>query len=164
MPTFTQIGTAQVVGAGGAANITFTSIPNTYTDLCLVVSARGLSSASYLNVLPNGSTSSLSGRYVYGNGSSVSSGSLAPIIYIAESTFTANTFGNGMVYIPNYAGSSYKSISIDSTQENNATNSQIILQAGLWSDSTAISSITLTPNASTIAQYSTAYLYGVSNA
>jgi hypothetical protein len=164
MPTYTQIGSAVVVGALGAANITFTSIPSTYTDLCLVVSARGLLTASYLNVLPNGSTSSLSGRFVYGNGSSTSSGSLAPIIYIAESSFTANTFGNGMVYIPNYAGSAFKSMSIDSTQENNATNSQMILQAGLWSVSTAISSITLTPDSSTIAQHSTAYLYGVSNA
>jgi hypothetical protein len=36
MATFTQIGSAVVVGSGGAAAIDFTSIPSTYTDLLKV--------------------------------------------------------------------------------------------------------------------------------
>jgi hypothetical protein len=164
MPTYTQIGTAQVVGSGGASSIVFSSIPSTYTDLVLFLSGRGVGSAGFVNVLPNGSSSSLTGKYLYGNGSTTTSGSLAPLLYISETGHTANTFGNSMAYFTNYAGSGYKSMSIDTTQENNSTTSSMLMSASLWSVTTAISSITLTPNADTLAQYTTAYLYGVSNA
>ena len=162
MATFTQIGSAVTVGAGGATSITFSSIPSTYTDLVCLVSGRG--TGVYLNIYPNGSTSNLSGRYLYANGSSAASGSLNPIMYLDESTQTANTFSSSQIYIPNYAGSTYKSISVESVQENNATGAQMIIHAGLWSSTAAITSLVLTVDQNAISQYTTAYLYGVSNA
>ena len=45
MATYIQIGSTVTVGAGGAANITFSSIPSTYTDLKLVWSARSARTA-----------------------------------------------------------------------------------------------------------------------
>lgn len=162
MPTFTQIGSAVTVGAGGATSITFSSIPSTYTDLVCLVSGRG--TGVYLNIYPNGSTSNLTGRYLYSSGSSPASGSLNPIMYLNESGQTANTFSSSQIYIPNYAGSTFKSISVESVQENNATGAQMIIHAGLWSSTAAITSLVLTVDQNAISQHTTAYLYGVSNA
>jgi hypothetical protein len=75
---------------------------------------------------------------------------------------TASSFSSGEIYIPNYAGSTNKSYSIDSVTEQNATGALAELIAGLWSQTAAITQITL--SSSNFQQYSTAYLYGVSNA
>jgi hypothetical protein len=171
MPTYTQIGSAQVAGSGGAATLSFTSIPSTYTDLVLKTSLRGTGSLIYdtLKLTFNGSATGYSTRYLQGSGSAASSGSSGSATYIEiideGATATASTFSNGEIYIPNYAGSTNKSVSSDSVSETNATTIYMRLSAGLWSNSAAITSITLTPDASAAwAQYSTAYLYGVSNA
>ena len=170
MPTYTQIGTAQVVGSGGAANIEFTAIPSTYTDLVIFVSARNTSSGASLRLRFNGTTTAHTDRYIEGDGSTVVSGSNAfGVSYIFAggvngSSTTSNTFASNYIYIPNYAGSTNKSVSADGVSENNATTAYADLAAGLWSNSSAITSIELTPNTNSFAQYSTAYLYGVSNA
>jgi hypothetical protein len=84
---------------------------------------------------------------------------------INGNTSTSNTFGNGSIYIPNYAGSNNKSVSTDVVVENNATESSQYLLAGLWSDTSAITTIRLySRNSHNFLQYSTAYLYGISNA
>lgn len=157
------------VGSGGAASIDFTSIPATYTDLCLKVSARDTRSqtANDFSMRFNGSTSNLSSRAVFGTGSAAASGNwttgLAGVV--PSATATSNTFANIEIYIPNYAGSSYKSASIDSVMENNGTQGEDWLIAWLWSNTVAVNQITLVPNASaSFVQYSTAYLYGVKNA
>jgi hypothetical protein len=168
MPTYTQIGSAVVVGAGAQASITFSSIPSTYTDLIVVTSIRTSSTPSgAVTIAFNGSSASMTTRSIYGNGSSTASysasNSLGGLVNI--STTTSSTFANSQLYIPNYAGSTNKSSSMDGVSENNATGANAFLNANLWSNSAAITSITLTPEGGdNIVQYSTAYLYGVSNA
>jgi hypothetical protein len=164
--TYTLIASS-TVGSGGAASIDFTSIPATYTDLCLKVTARDSSTSGPYGVLIsfNGSASNFSGVFLEGNGASASSGNLAR--YIGTETpanYTASTFSNIEVYIPNYAGSNNKSFSADGVSENNATTAYATLNAGLWSITTAINQITLYIGNGTplFAQYSTAYLYGIS--
>jgi hypothetical protein len=169
MPTFTQIGSAVVVGSGGSATIDFSSIPSTYTDLCLKVSARGTvvrgSGGYYYAVSINGLTTNQSERYINSNGSAATSGSFTRLTgYMNDSGTTASTFGSDEWYFTNYAGSTNKSVSLDSLNENNATLADMNILAGLWSSTAAINQITLTPNGGSFAQYSTAYLYGVSNA
>ena len=154
------------VGAAGASSVTFSGIPQTgYTDLALKVSARTDTTGSgngFLMYL-NGSTSSYTKRQVYGDGSVVASnsGSTAAGGLINGTTETSNTFASTDIYIPNYAGSNYKSTSHDTVSENNATFAYTLLSAGLWSNTSAVTSITLTPNAGNFVQYSTFYLYGV---
>ena len=167
--TFTLIAST-TVGSGGAASIDFTSIPSTYTDLVLKTSTRhnGSSVANAFWVTFNGSTSNYSTRYLEGSGSGTP-GSAANTNRSAGvengNTSTANTFSNAEIYIPNYAGSTYKSYSSDSVVENNATLGVQWFLAKLWSDNSAITSITIQPDtAVNYLQYSTAYLYGVKNA
>jgi hypothetical protein len=166
--TYTLISSV-TVGTGGASSIDFTSIPSTYTDLILKVCARTdyASVNDALNIKLNGSTSNFTFKQLYGNGASAASNGGAANVGPNSNggTSTANTFGNGEIYIPNYAGSAYKSISIDGVGETNGTTAYAGLAADLWSIGSAINQITLvSSNAANIVQYSTAYLYGVNNA
>lgn len=165
--TFVKIATV-TVGAGGAASMDFSSISGSYTDLLVWVSARNSSSSINDDLLMrfNGSSSSYSNRSIYASGSSVGSNSpFTDKIYggsINGNTSTGSTFSNNLLYIPNYAGSAYKSVSVDAVQENNATTAYMNIIAGLWSNTSAITSISLFPTASTIfLQYSTATVYGI---
>ena len=157
----------KTVGSGGAANIEFTSIPSTYTDLILKFSSRFSGSLSFTQMIFNNSTTGYSYRSIFGDGSSAlsfnASGSYFEIQYSPGSSQTASTFNNVEIYIPNYAGSNKKSISIDAVQENNATTAHIVPMASLWDNTAAITSIKLTPNTGTFVENSTAYLYGISN-
>jgi len=163
--TFIKIQTV-TVGSGGASAIDFTSIPQTYTDLRLVVSSRSTGtgvSTRYVAVSFNSNTSNYSYRRVYGNGSSTGSdnGSLRIIGTIPGSTATASVFGSLQLYVPNYTSANNKSYSCDSVEENNATGAEQDLIAGLWSNTSAITSISLTSDVGNFAEYSTATLYGI---
>lgn len=158
------------VGSAGAATIDFTSIPQGYTDLKLVLSGRGNLPQVYsdLSVQVNSNTTSYSSRSLYGNGASAASGSNITgtnKIYCGTTTganATANAFNSAEIYIPNYASANNKSISIDTVAENNATTAYSTLTAGLWSNTAAITAVNLSVNSGyTFQQYTTATLYGI---
>lgn len=156
------------VGAGGVSSIDFQNIPQTYTDLMLLVSARDNRGFTFDNLAPafNGSTSNFTtiGLYAY-SGVTSAGGSGANYQYATGANATANTFSNFQWYIPNYTSSNNKSWSNDSVTEDNSANNIISISANLWSNSAAINRITLTPvNGTLFSQYSTATLYGITSA
>jgi hypothetical protein len=167
--TYIQIGSTVTVGSGGAATITFSSIPATYTDLLLVASLRSDKPAfgfSNYSLSINGSTSTFTTRYLEGSGSAATAGSTTTggSGNINGPTSTASTFSNTQFYFPNYTSSANKSYSLDHVTEANATTAWMDLIAGLWSTTSAITSLTLTEgNSSVFSQYSTATLYGIKN-
>ena len=162
--TYTLISSA-TVGSGGAANIEFTSIPATYTDLLVKVSGRTTGTNTTVYYDYNSTTSNQSSIRLYdSNGTAGSDTQTRQTIQMPDSTYTATTFGNIEIYIPNYAGSNNKSSSVDSVNENNSTTNINTLTAALWSNSAAITSIKIVAFSGNMAQYSTAYLYGISNA
>jgi hypothetical protein len=156
------------VGSGGAASIEFTSIPQTYTDLMLVYSARGarVAASEDLYIRFNGLSTNLSSRVVFGNGASAASFSDASINYIGQlpaNTATSSVFGNGSIYIPNYTSATAKSMSGDAVTENNATTAITALAAGLWNATSPITQINLYASVSgSFLQFSSASLYGIS--
>jgi hypothetical protein len=170
MATTYEIIASVTVGSGGAADIEFTSIPATYTDLVILSSLRTDTTGDNFDGIRmtfNSTSANRSTRRLYGTGSSVNSSANSYIVGSMASTAlnTSNTFGNGLCYIPNYAGSTYKSSSTDAVSENNGTTALADFDAGLWSDTSAITSIQLTSeNAGNFVEHSTAYLYGISNA
>lgn len=172
MPNTFELIASSTVGAGGAANITFSSIPSTYTDLVLKISARTTRATvqDTFKITFNSSSSGYSFKRLYGDGATAASDgstgdSTLTAGYSVGDSATANTFGNVEIYIPNYAGSNNKSVSTDGVGENNATTAYAGLFASLWANSAAINSIVIEGGTSaTIKQYSTAYLYGVKNA
>ena len=157
------------VGEAGASSVTFNNIPQSgYTDLKVVYSARGLAAATDRGMFVqfNGdTTSSYTYKFLRGDGSSAGSGgSTTTFLYwgnFPAASATANTFGNGEFYIPNYTSSNYKSVSSDSVSENNATAGWDTFVAGLWSKTNAITSMLLYPESGNFAQYSTFSLYGL---
>lgn len=166
--TFIKIASV-TVGSGGAATIDFTSIPSTYTDLCVKLSVRSTRAGAAddnLNITLNSATTNFTYRYLRGSGSAAasSSGSNGYVAGITAAGATSSTFANVEIYIPNYAGSNNKSISSDSVTENNATEAYAFLFADLWSNTAAITSIGFVSGTSNnFAQYSTATLYGIKN-
>ena len=162
----------QTVGSAGATSITFSNIPQTFTDLKVVVSGRtdyaNSSDEVYLKL--NGSSASIySWKMLYGTGSAAASASDSAEGYgiagvqIDGSTATASVFSNGEIYIPNYTSANYKSISMEHCPETNATAINMKMVAGLWSSTAAITSLSLSGGTGNFVQYSTFSLYGISS-
>ena len=151
------------VGSGGAASIVFDEIPATYTDLYLAISGRNSANnvIGYMDI--NGASTNRTYRILYGyNGSAAtSSGTSSETFFVVPSSGAANIFSSSSVYIPNYAGSTNKSISVDSVTEWNGPFAWTTIRAGLWSATDAITSLTLTLASGNFVQYSSATLYGI---
>jgi hypothetical protein len=162
---------SSTIGAGGTATVTFSSIPSTYTDLCLKLSFRDSSSNDrrILFARFNGGTSGYNDISIRGYNSSLASqtdngGNNSIAVWdVPAANATASTFSNIEIYIPNYASSTSKSVNADGVGENNSAFAIAGITAGRTSLSSAITSIDLFASAN-IVQYSTAYLYGVKNA
>lgn len=153
--------------ASPVSSITFSNIPQGYTDLILKFSIRFdlPYDAANINLRFNSdSASNYSIRRLKGSGSTTvsdtASGTSMTVNYGAGNTLTSNTFSNGEIYIPNYTGSTYKSLSADVVTENYASAAYAVLQAGLWTNTAAITNISLGCDGNWIAN-STATLYGV---
>jgi hypothetical protein len=165
---------ADVTVASPQSTIEFTSIPTGYTDLIIKLNGR-----SSLGQIYGGGTLRFNGdsaqnkyetRRVYGSGSAVDSstwvnGSDSDGIKgwnVVGNNSTASTFSSNEFYIPNYRGSTNKSVSLDEVTENNATTSYAGIFAAIWKDTSAITSVAIVSNSgTTFSTNSTATLYGV---
>jgi hypothetical protein len=154
-----ELGSAQ-------ANITFSSIPQTFTDLFIVTSLRDTSGTNgWTNALIqfNGVSTNLSSRVLFGWGGSSNVGSFSDTYIYHEAVgggSTSNTFANSRIYIPNYTASSAKALTVDTSTENNG-NALSAIVAGLWNSTAAITSIAIIGESGNLAQFSSATLYGI---
>jgi hypothetical protein len=167
MPTTMKLIAKNVLGSD-TGSVTFSNIPGTgYTDLILVASIRSThSSLVGVNISLNGTTTGYSRRLLYSNDTSALSynDTARQISAAAGTNFTANTFSNMEMVIPNYAGSTNKSSSITTVVENNGTSWAGEATAFLWSNTAAITSIALSPSSANFATNSSFFLYGISKA
>lgn len=155
------------VGAGGAASISFTSIPSTYQHLQIRWSGRssGTNINAILNV--NGDTSSSAyWHLLYGSGSAAAAYTISTQ-YISlggttVSTDAANIFAVGVTDILDYANTN-KNKTIRSTNgfDTNGGGYIYALPSGQWVNTAAITSLTIAPGAGNWAQYSSFALYGI---
>ena len=145
--TYTLI-EAKTLG-GTVTDVTFSSIPQTYTDLKILVSGRSDTgnTGDYLLLNFNGSSSNLSSKTLGAFGSTNTFGGSEATLFInilPAANATANTFGNNEIYIPNYTGSTAKSGSIEGGFESNSSSNWFLfMTAGLWSQTAAITSVKL---------------------
>jgi hypothetical protein len=151
-----------------AASVTFDNIPQSgYTDLKIVVSARGNNSNPYCYVSMgfNGVTTNQTTRGLNGTASSASSFSASNFqFFVNGNTSTASTFSNNEFYIPNYRSANNKSSSLDGVFESNssaADNNYLQFMANLWSQPAAITSVTFTGVTGSFVANSTFSLYGI---
>ena len=163
------------VGSGGAAYIEWTSIPQTGTDLLILFSGR-----TDRNTFGYGD--GMSGRFNSDSGSNYAIQILwgtpgdSPSAYGQKLTLrdnvnlgsaddtgaTSNTFSNVQTLIPNYTVSNSKVTATDGVIENNATRNSMQIQAGSWSQSSAITSIRFQSFGQNFVQHTTASLYIIS--
>lgn len=149
------------------AAIEFTSIPQDGTDLLVLATLRvsfdfSLATWWLAGLTFNSITSSYSTRNLQGDGSGVGSDSDTTIYFRPnDAGSTSNTFGNARAYITNYAGSTNKSVSIDNVSEQNGTQAQQQLVAGLWSNTSAITSLKIEANGSNLVAGTTVSLYKI---
>ena len=155
----------QTVGSGGASSITFSSIPSTYTHLQIRVMA--LSAASFHNTLVqfNGDTgANYTLHQLVGNGSAASAYGTG-----GQNNFTLGQLGTStypgveIMDILDYANTNkYKTVrDLSGTDSNGTGQTLIILRSGVWMNTSAVTSITLTNDGGSYNQYSSFALYGV---
>lgn len=168
MSTWVKLGTAS------GSSLTFSSIPNTYTDLVLLASIRDLTSGGgtgqtlYMQFNSDSSTiysgtwlEANSGSAVYSSRNSAQTGFRVAVVNSTASS--AATFGNLMIYIPNYANTSYnKTFICDYITENNGSNTYMGIDTGVWRSNAAIHTVGI-GTGFTLDSNSTATLYGVKN-
>jgi hypothetical protein len=166
--TYTLI-SSQVLGSA-TATVTFNSIPSTYTDLILRVSARSTGNIDLVTLTFNGDTATNYSRTMLrGSGSAADSSTQSSQTSLSldgttdPSSYTANTFASCDIYIPSYTASQNKPNSSFGATETNATAAYIISQANLWRNTAAITSIALGPSGTTFVTGSSFYLYGIKN-
>lgn len=156
------------VSASSQAAIEFTSIPQTYTDLYVVLSARGTTADLYSAVsMKFNSSAGDNSIYTQGNGVSTSAASFSGLFgFISAATASSNLFANGHAYIPNYTSSLNKTFSADVICDNNVSSGGTyqVFSAGYWANTAPITSIKFVNIfGGDFTQYSTASLYGIKN-
>jgi hypothetical protein len=160
--------------ASAVASVTFSTIPQTYTDLKLLISSKsseGSQSANYWIQFNSDTGANYTNKRIYSgattaasdNGNTGINGISAGFIP-GDIANTTSTFSNCEIYIPNYAGSATKSVSCDSSSEGNQTSGVWLnTAAGLWNNTAAITSLTIAVTGASQTIGSTFYLYGISN-
>ena len=150
--------------ATSSALIEFSSIPQTYTDLLILTSFRDDNAGQTVRnvfISLNGSSSNLTARLLQGNGSGAFSFTNVRITYSSAANSTSNTFSSGSIHIPNYSGTTNKSLSSDSVSENNGAVAFQAIDSVLWSNTAPIISLGLTVESGSFVAGSTVSLYGI---
>lgn len=153
---------AVTVGSAGAASVTFSSIPATYTHLQVRIFQKS-NSAGDLNFKFNSdSGSSYPRHFLYGEGSSAAAGGSGTetqgyIGYNPSSTY----FQASVVDILDYANTNkYKTVrSLVGTDTNGG--GYIIFSSSSWLSTNAITTISFNQGSNTFSQYSSFALYGI---
>lgn len=151
--------------SAGTATVTFSSIPQTYTDLILVVNAKSVDSIDNLDARVGNGTVDSGSNYsrtdLTGDGSAASSHrasnqTVARFTYSGYIGSTGN--GNQIIHFMNYSNTStYK------TMINRANNAgyNVEMLVNLWRSTSAINIITLQTTGSGFASGSIFVLYGI---
>jgi hypothetical protein len=153
-----------VPASSTVANVTFSNIPSTYTDLVVRVSGRSSAASpegTYITF--NGSQSNFSGTYILGDGSSPSIGNIARYIgSIYGGGSSSNVFNCSYIYISNYSSATTKTFTVSNAAENNATQGYNNIMGGQWANNSIINSVRIESTGFT--QNSSFTLYGITRA
>ena len=149
--------------------IEFTSIPQTFTDLVLKFAPRNDGQVwGTVNINAGGNYRQVNWGMYNGSVTRGTSADNAYTIWSPYPTNQANTFGTTEIYIPNYSGSNYKVINIDSNANNSVTSPAVYvgITAFLFESQAAVTSISLTSHNSPGNKWvvnTSAELYGIKN-
>ena len=156
--TYTPI--ASITLGATAASVTFNSIPQTYTDLVLVLDAIRASGDGSVGLQYNADTgTNYSFTFLTGNGSAASSGRSSSTVRV-DSAYINTTRSTNIAHIFNYSNATtYKT----SLARFNPSTQFVGMYAGLWRNTAAITSINIfnSDGVTNFASGSTFNLYGI---
>jgi hypothetical protein len=154
-------------GTGSSGVITFSAIPAVYKHLQIRYTAKNSSTATQMNITMNGITSGVYIRHsLLGNGSATSSTASSTsqtAIQLVESmanSTTANAVNAGVIDILDYT-STTKTTTIKALYGMADNLNRVYLSSGLYNQTTAVTSLTLTASANNFAAISRFSLYGI---
>ena len=170
--SFESIATA--TGTGSSGVITFSGIPSTFKHLQIRGLARSTNTgtgspiAMYLTLNGNSTSSDYITHALYGNGSSASANSTSGVggIYLNDSVarngVTSGLQGVSIIDLHDYSSSTKnKTIRALTGYDSNDTYGRIDLQSGLFINTAAVTSITLTSESLNWTTTTTFALYGI---
>jgi hypothetical protein len=141
----------QTVGSGGG-NITFTSIPQTFTHLHIRIFGRGTASftpglAAYVQFNGDGTAANYNVHQLFGDGSSVATnayltaGTLSLPQVLADSSATSGIFGTAIFDILDYTNTNKNKISKASGGWDRNGGGRASVSSGAWLSTAAINQI-----------------------
>ena len=143
-----------------AAEVTI-PVPSGYTDLRLVISARLSTSTNVGGLIKMNGVNSNSPMALFGTGTSTSSEVNNLTGLHNSSSYTANTFSNSEIYVPNYLSNVNKYYSYNGTTENNAASSYMGIAVGVVPTTSPVTSITVVAAGDSYVAGSSFTLYGI---
>lgn len=165
------------------SSINISSIPSTYDDLSIFISARGTNTNAYLYPIlmrMNGDSSSTAYNYnstwggYYSGGTNNQRGQLNSAaagtdrIYVGYATtsyYESASYGNAHIYIPEYRSSDWKPVICDGgAQQGSVTliESYAFWSAGVWKNTSSITSLQFTLfNGDSFTSGSSVKIYGI---
>lgn len=167
--SFESISTV-TLSAGNATDITFSSIPSTYTHLQLrmVLRTTELNTQQNFRMQINSDTgNNYTYHRLYSNGSTVTSdaGASQPYLLLDRTiadNATANMFGAAVLDILDYANTNKnKSIRSLGGADTSSTSGYIMFNSGMWMSTSAITSLKIYPSSGNWKQYTQIALYGI---
>jgi len=144
------------------ATVDFTSIPQTYTDLLVKVSAKS-NRGSYSDMVLrfNSDSTTYENRRFFGE-SGVVGQDASEHTNIGGTNTGSYQFCNAEYYIPGYTSALNQSwVVFTVSAYNHANQAFTTIASGSWDGATAITSLQITDIASTFQADSTFYLYGI---
>lgn len=156
--------------ASATSTITFSNIPNTYKHLQIRYIARSTRADAYgyFRIRFNGdSGSNYSSHNLYGTGATVASNastsaSSIESTQITGASATASIFGAGVIDILDYANTNkFKTERFLTGDDRNNTQGFIYFKSGLWMNTAAITSITISDEFNNFDTNTRFSLYGI---
>ena len=169
---FQSIVTA-TVDSGGASNVTFSSIPSTYTHLQIRIYAKHSGTTADIftvNRFNGDSGNNYSSRYFGGTGSTTFTGINGPSVNTyfggvtvgtSSGTVNANTFSIAITDILDYTNTNKTKVVKTLSGFDGSGSGQVDITSGIWNSTAAINSLTIDANGGTFLQYTQFALYGV---
>jgi hypothetical protein len=168
MATYKLISSYEATGS--VASITFSSIPSTYTDLVIFHSIKSTRTDGMADMIAeiNSDTSALSRERMYGDGTPSNTANDSGNLLGNSNQTATGIFSSCKLYFANYTRTAFdKNFLSDGVVESAVAGGEVSKSflSTIWSNNNAITSIRIFDGTgNNLIQYSTAYLYGISNA
>lgn len=165
----------KVITQGSAVTIALPAIPQTFTDLRIILSGRDTkASSSALVTSLKINSDATSGNYLstqrfqsFAGASTTSDAALTPtaagmgIASIPGTTSSTDAIGQADIYIANYSGAVFhKMVQSLSTQRYTSTSIETVMYACCWKSAAPITDLVLTAGGTAFVDGTTACLYG----